>query len=361
MQQLRQRFDGVGGQDISPAQSELDDEYYSLSPTAVSPKIRLSSQNVPTTSSDQLPRSIHFPLPRSHSTRHLVLQAGDLHSSTTSGEIYKSPGRNFSISTAPHPLHRELSDGSDPPEFLHFDGVDFDLRQEVMNCIAVSIGLLQPPMSDDTSVEASPSFSAADGGQTSRSGGGFAESPYSSLSLFDLGDDSSSATGRSSSVTASGHMSGLDNEVEILFFSSGSYLAKAGERDIGAFVSNFAPPRAKISLGLFFVIEGFLDIVLPAKGRTLPEKEPGSKSSASTVDSLYDIETNTNEDSTASSVGSSKESFKRPVPSASRSDSPPKGQRPLFTVKPGGIAGYLGEAALLAIESLLTAHYSVLV
>jgi lysophospholipid hydrolase len=67
----------------------------------------------------------------------------------------------------------------------------------------------------------------------SRPGGGFLESPFGSLSLLDIGDDSSSATGGSSSVTMSGYMSGLDNEVEILFYSSGSYLAKAGERDIG--------------------------------------------------------------------------------------------------------------------------------
>jgi lysophospholipid hydrolase len=238
MQQLRQRFDGVGGQDFSPAQSKLGDEYYNLSPTVVSPKTRLSSKNVSTTSSMKLPRGFQFPLSRSHSMRHLVLQAGDLHSSTTSGEAYKPLGRSFSISSVPSPSHREFPDDSEPPEYFHFDGVDFDLRQEVMNCIAVSIGLLQPPMSDDTSVEASPSFPATDGGQVSRSGGNLLESPFGSLSLLDIGDDLSSATGRSSSVTANGHMIGLDNEVEILFFSSGSYLATAGERDIGVFVSH---------------------------------------------------------------------------------------------------------------------------
>jgi len=87
-------------------------------------------------------------------------------------------------------------------------------------------------MSDNTSDEASPSFSAVDVGRTSRPDGSILESPFGTLSLLDIGDDSSSATG-GSSIAASGYMSGLDNEVEILFFSSGSYLAKAGERDIG--------------------------------------------------------------------------------------------------------------------------------
>lgn len=161
--------------------------------------------------------------------RHLV-QAGDLHSSTPFGEAQKPLGRTLSILNAPHSPRRELYES---PEFLHLDGVDFDLRQEVMNCIAVSIGLSQPPLSDSNSIEASPSFPTMDGGRMSRPGGGFLESPFGSLSLLDIGDDSSSATGGSSSVTMSGYMSGLDNEVEILFYSSGSYLAKAGERDIG--------------------------------------------------------------------------------------------------------------------------------
>ena len=233
MQQLRQRFDGVGTQDLSSSQSEPDSDYYGLPPTAVSSKpsteSQLPSKEASTISPVKLSAGVRFPPRKAHSSRHLV-QAGDLHSSTAFGEAYRPLGRSLSI---PHHPRRELYD---TPEFLHFDGVDFDLRQEVMNCIAVSIGLSQPPLSDNTSGDASPSFSVAEsipGGPSSRHGG-FLDSPFGSLSLLDLGDDSSSATGGSSSVTASGYMSGLDNEVEILFFSSGSYLAKAGERDIGA-------------------------------------------------------------------------------------------------------------------------------
>lgn len=232
MQQLRQRFDGVGTQDLSPFQSEPDGDYYGISPTASSKpctKSQVSSKEASTISPVKLPGGVRFPPRRSRSSRHLV-QAGDLHSSTAFGEAYRPLGRSSNV---PHPPHRELFE---TPEFLHLDGVDFDLRQEVMNCIAVSIGLSQPPLSDNTSGEASPSFSAVEsttGSRISRPAGGFLESPFGSLSLLDIGDDSSSATGGSSSVTASGYMSGLDNEVEILYFSSGSYLAKAGERDIG--------------------------------------------------------------------------------------------------------------------------------
>ncbi|KAI9444916.1 patatin-domain-containing protein [Lactarius indigo] len=324
MQQLRQRFDGVKSQDFSLAQPEPDGDYFSLSPTSVSPgpsKTRLSPERGLSTSPVKLRENVRFPPSRTRSSRHFV-QAGDLHSSTLSGDVYKPLGRSFSVLNTPHSSRRELSDGSETPEFLHFDGVDFDLRQEVMNCIAVSIGLSQPPLSDDTSSEASPSFSAVDGGQVPQPSGFL--SPFGSLSLLEMGDDSSSATGGSSSITAGGYGSGLDN--------GGSYLARAGERDIG----------------LFFVIEGFLDIVLPTEEQSFPEKEPRAKQSTPTVDSLYDVEAmSANEDGNISSIGSSKETSKPSASSAPR-DPSLKGRRPLFTVKPGGIAGYLASLSSAA-------------
>jgi lysophospholipid hydrolase len=117
--------------------------------------------------------------------------------------------------------------------FTRLAGDDFDLRDEVMSCIAKSIGLLQPPLSGGDSVEASPAFPATDG---IRSQSGSYTSSFGSLSLLDLRDDTSSMTGGSSSVTADGYMSGLDNEIEILFFAAGTALAKAGERNTGNYV-----------------------------------------------------------------------------------------------------------------------------
>lgn len=97
-----------------------------------------------------------------------------------------------------------------------------------MSCIAKSIGLLQPPLSGNDSVEASP---AAPPTEIRGSSETFS-SPFGSLSLLDVGDDSSSIT--AGSITSSGgYMSGLDNEVEILFFAAGSTLAKAGELNTG--------------------------------------------------------------------------------------------------------------------------------
>lgn len=122
---------------------------------------------------------------------------------------------------------------------------DFDLKDAVMNCIAKSIGLAQAPTSPLASMQASPFINPQD--QLQRS---VFKSAFSSLSMLDAAmnfDDESSITGNSSSNFAGIHHAELENEVEIRFFESGSILAKAGESHAG----------------LFYVIDGFLDIVVP--------------------------------------------------------------------------------------------------
>ncbi|KAJ3870630.1 hypothetical protein F5051DRAFT_466117 [Lentinula edodes] len=167
-------------------------------------------------------------------------------------------------------------------------GDDFDLREEVMSCIAKSIGLLQPPISGGESAEASPAVKATD---DFRSGSDRLFTSFSSLSLLDLNDDVSSATGGSSTLPSpGGYMVGLGNEVEILFFAAGSTLVKAGE----------------MNKGLFYVIDGFLEILLP------PESIKGnSDARTGSNNNLHNTTQNIND------------------------------SRRLFDVKPGGIAGYL--------------------
>lgn len=184
---------------------------------------------------------------------------------------------------------------------------EFDLRDEVMSCIAKSIGLLQPPLSGEESVEASPAFPPSEAGR-SRSGPVFGTS-FGSLSLLEMGDDTASSATASSSGRDDGYLSGLDNEVEILFFPAGSLLAKAGQRNTG----------------LFYVIEGFLDILLPEPtGPSVPEPKCARQSEVRTSKS----------DTPAFE--------KHPTPRTPRaSANKDRSPKPLFTVKPGGIAGYL--------------------
>jgi hypothetical protein len=152
------------------------------------------------------------------------------------------------------------------------EGTDFNLRDEVMACIAKSIGLLQAERTSTPSSRQTPgsnlqppdSFSAistptrpslSPRSSISARGGGAFKPSFGSLSMldkeFDLDADATSIT---TSVTSAseldttgqrggkyGYMSGLENEVEILFFPAGSVLVKAGERNAGKFYFMILP------------------------------------------------------------------------------------------------------------------------
>ncbi|KAH9932010.1 patatin-domain-containing protein [Epithele typhae] len=266
LKQLRQRFDGVS----IATDSDDGSDYFSHSTSRTSSKSSLLTSF----SDDKPPRSstssavkylptTPFKIP---GPRHQV-QAGDLLTSTSLySDLPKLTTRSMSSSgtTAGLPTPRVgLMDIASTVDFQRLATTDeFDLREEVMSCIAKSIGLIQPPLSNE-SVEASPAFPPSEGGMSrgglsGRGSDGF-KSSFGSLSLLDIGDDaSSSRTDSSSSILTDGYMSNLDNEVEILFFPAGSILAKAGERNTG----------------LFYVIDGFLDMILPVEGTSKNEEKP---------------------------------------------------------------------------------------
>ncbi|KAJ3789981.1 hypothetical protein GGU10DRAFT_283246 [Lentinula aff. detonsa] len=304
LQYLRTRFD-------STDRSETDSDYFSYphftnSPASISSKslsnesvskaseetsaknVKIVNSSRPTFHNNSTSTASSFPI-RPHNSRHVV-QAGDLLTSTDHPDepVHRGPmNRSNSIVNTPHPTRKPLN-YFENRRAANTSGDDFDLREEVMSCIAKSIGLLQPPISGGESGEASPAVKAAD---DFRLGSERLFTSFSSLSLLDLNDDVSSATGGSSTLPSpGGYMVGLDNEVEILFFAAGSTLVKAGE----------------MNKGLFYVIDGFLEILLP------PEFNKNSS------DGRADINNNTR--NTPKNRGESKL---------------------LFDVKPGGIAGYL--------------------
>lgn len=227
LQYLRQRFDGPGS--AAHGEPKDDKDYFNF----MSPKE--GSKGKPVFSKDKVtesPKSMFSSPFRTPASRYEV-QAGDLHSTAAPqlSEVYRPLTRTFSIAKTPlipRGISSSIADGAQDEQSARLLGDEFDLRDEVMSCIAKSIGLLQPPLSGVESVEASPAFSATD---LNRPNGAF-NSSFGSLSLLDIADDTSSMTG-GSSVNAGGYMSGLDNEVEILFFAAGSTLAKAGERNTG--------------------------------------------------------------------------------------------------------------------------------
>ena len=221
---LRQRFD-----DVAVQESDSESDYFSHEPSpTVFSSGKANSSTSAISSREKLAESPIGPIPmRPFPLRaRQQVQAGDLLTSTgQAGDAHsRSYSRTFTILNTPRiATFKNISFAARLP------GDEFDLRDEVMSCIAKSIGLLQPPISGGESVEASPAFPPFD---TSKSPTGLFTSPFGSLSLLDAGDDNaSSVTGSSSNVT--GYMSGLDNEVEILFFSAGSTLVKSGERNTG--------------------------------------------------------------------------------------------------------------------------------
>lgn len=238
LQALRHRFDRQSGED-SP---DADIDYFSFGHSQSSTEniSQMTDEPVITDSPIGQPQSLSgssrdfFSTARTHSSRYLV-QAGDLHTSAGLNDPHRTFHRSFSaigsgMRTGNSMLHNPIIGAEH-----HLENDDFDLREEVMSCIAKSIGLHQPPLSGSESVEASPAFSAVG----SRSGDGrerdLGFTSFGSLSLLDTGDDASSMTGDSALGSSHG-MGVLDNEVEILYFAAGSTLARAGERHPGMFI-----------------------------------------------------------------------------------------------------------------------------
>jgi len=213
---------------------------------------------------------------------------------------------------------------------------DFDLRDGVMESISKAIGLSQTSSTPGESANPSPLLRPQDGTSTRSATAGFGSS-YASLSLLGMHgfDDDSSVAGSS---VSNFQASELENEVEILFFPKGTQLVKEGERNAG----------------LYYVVEGFLDVSMPKT--TTPSGPPKHKSpNAPTREGVTKQGT---------APGKPRRSASGPGPGSSHSARPPPLQRApgfasivedglpplgansedktsLFTVKPGGIAGYL--------------------
>lgn len=239
---------------------------------------------------------------------------------------------------------------------------DFDLREAVMECISKAIGLVQPHVTPSPSVESSPMVrpherhSSANGNLRDQAAFNSSFGSLSILGLQGLHDDESSISSlsglKNADTGAVGSFTSLDleNEVEILYFPQGSVLVKEGERNAG----------------LYFVIEGFLDVSMPeaqpglARGTgTLPTESPdrGRKSAGQKVPTKRSESrskaaapggtstTKTTRGHTGSgATGPTTARKQTPVgPDGTKSPtSPPKAKSiPLFTVRPGGIAGYL--------------------
>jgi len=241
---LRQRFDQTGDSDAETEDAAFTHLTEGSSSTVTAepegydhPKVPETPKPTHMSPSNSLPPG----LTRGHSRT--SVQAGDLLSSLGQMRDNVRPRNLRGLSTI-RISGSQAETGIAANDLSSLSTDEFDLREEVMSCIAKSIGLLQPPASVTESVEASPAFLPADG---RRAGSSQADSmlfgtSFGSLSLLDLNDDASSSItgGTSSAAFPDGTgMSGLDNEVEMLFFPAGATLTKAGETNTGSFESRY--------------------------------------------------------------------------------------------------------------------------
>lgn len=195
---------------------------------------------------------------------HSQVNAGDLH--TMAGQLSESetyrpgPGSravSYANRRAGDPRKRSISVTSHANEGAHAPqattGMDFDLRDEVMSSIAKSIGLIQPPLSAPASAGPSPMLSPSRPGMprsafpssasmtpsSSRSAlrnTALFGATFGNLSYLQSQDDASSVTSLAGMGPTS--LSGLDNDVEILFYSAGSTLVRAGEKNAGTYCTH---------------------------------------------------------------------------------------------------------------------------
>ncbi|EGG06323.1 uncharacterized protein MELLADRAFT_36213, partial [Melampsora larici-populina 98AG31] len=190
---------------------------------------------------------------------------------------------------------------------------DLELRQTVMSCIAKSIGLVQHHRHQSETSSSSHHHPHQQQQVPQRPGFRSGLGSLSYLKTMGGGREDSRSSIASSSVNIDSESPAddpdgeeLPNEVEILFFHQDSTLVKAGERNAG----------------LYFVIDGFLDVFMP-------------------VDEEEDL-----------STGKSNEGRRRPIstlnPKEFKPEPEPMNELPskpapikLFSIKPGGIAGYL--------------------
>ncbi|RIA93513.1 hypothetical protein C1645_735458 [Glomus cerebriforme] len=192
---------------------------------------------------------------------------------------------------------------------------DLYLRESILEGISKGIGLLQ----SNNNTNANKSGSS--GNNSSSSSINIINNQYNSrqyspdlhsvTALLNISDDESVAE------TIPSMTSELDNDVEILFYPKGNLLVQEGERNVG----------------LFFVIDGLLDVFVTSNENNFLNSFSGNKHSK--------LSTNNNH--------KRKDSINNNLNSTTRDKS-------LFMIKPGGLAGYL--AALTGFPSFVNIRAS---
>lgn len=213
--------------------------------------------------------------------------------------------------------------GNDMPHRQDSINEDALFRESVLECMAKALGFSDSVGQSlrTASVEQSPRLVSYDAKRQTA----IFNNAFGFIDPFDgsADGDSESATTSVASAASPIHPRTLNDElmddVEIVFFPKGSVLVEQGERNPG----------------LYYVIDGFLDVSIPVeeKEEKQASHKPLQQRRASRDEPLPRLRrTKTSTSRTQSNPGlpGQPSENKRTV------------QKPLFLVKPGGIAGYIG-------------------
>ncbi|KAI0380031.1 lysophospholipase NTE1 [Hypomontagnella monticulosa] len=211
----------------------------------------------------------------------------------------------------------------DPRESVDEDNL---FRVSILECVFTALGMSSGGSSSrgPTSTEGSPRLVSYD---QRKQKAVFSNNAFGFMDPFDGGTDWDAESMTSGGISSSGTpnvqllASEMKHEVEIVFFRQGSVLVEQGER----------------SPGLYYVIDGFLDICVPSD-------ESGSNilssSSKSSVTAMHRAESQ-EAARRSSSFGPIKESDRNKSTSDGRRHTK-SDRRSVGLVKPGGLAGYIG-------------------
>lgn len=266
------------------------------------------------------------------------ISAGDL--LTNSNNVARQGGRKnlapYSLPfQTPRPIGRDAMSPMANRNFNPFEAhiktlhrqesMDEDMifRESILDCMFKAIGLtnMKDGLSKVDSVPQSPKLVSYD----SRRQKAIFNNAFGFIDPFDPNDGETESVASTSGFSATGNMSILEDmkeEVEIVFFPKGSVLVEQGERNPG----------------LYYVIDGFLDVSVPIEESEAAESNVfGTLSGAELMEEPQTIKSSMGRD-----MGSA-----RPSVSHSRNPNPPnksrkRKQKSLFLTKPGGLAGYLG-------------------
>ncbi|KAF8943835.1 phosphatidylcholine and lysophosphatidylcholine phospholipase [Haplosporangium gracile] len=248
-----------------------------------------------------------------------------------------------STSNSPNPMTPSIDSGEHVRHGSGFSALmgdneeeDSYLRDQVMECLSRSIGLVQSPPSKpnlrpdlkttgssdyfSAMFQASMTGSSGFGGYPMRkTGSSTTNSDTASMGMEDLNTSNSSSTVPSV-------MSEMENDVEIMYFPAGAILVEEGERNAG----------------LFFVIDGVLDVSISPMQQPKQEKKTTDLPTnmfghhLSSLDLKANLMSSTKPAITITNGGSIHK----------------KRAHPLFSIQAGGLAGYL--SALSGYPSFVT-------